>query len=292
MKVAARIKNRGLVFLRRSSGRQESSLQVQLEWAIREAARLEVVLEASLADLQYMQSHGRHSYKSIRLDDAVTGADLERAGFVAFRNDAIADKSISHVFLIRRDRLARPEDAQKMVMIEKEIRYTGVTFVMSDKIGKPLDLGSVDIGEEISMWIDYYESGEFLRKHAARVIDAKILLAKGGYWTGGRACRRTARARTGLPREDYAPGREQARRVVLDLRLEGPRMGRLADRPASQRVGNSKPGCGAHPHRSWRDALCQRQMEYAVGFGALSKSGDSRSSGIRAPFRRCPSTAR
>src|SRR5581483_3741199 len=28
---------------------------------------------------------------------------------------------------------------------------------------------------------------EFLRKHAERVITAKMALAKGGYWTGGRA---------------------------------------------------------------------------------------------------------
>ena len=185
--MAARTKNRGLVFLRRSSGKQESSLQVQLEWAIKEAAKLEVAVEATSADLEHMQSRGLHSYKSIRLDDAITGADLERAGFLAFQADVLADKSISHVFLIRRDRLARPEDAQKMVAIEKEIRQAGVTFVMCDKIGKPLDRGVVDIGDEISMWFDYFEGGEFLRRLAERVISAKILLAKGGHWTGGRA---------------------------------------------------------------------------------------------------------
>ena len=185
--MAARTKNRGLVFLRRSSGKQESSLQVQLEWALKEAAKLEVALNAALDDLEHMQGRGLHSYKSIRLDDAVTGADLERAGFLAFQADILADKSISHVFLIRRDRLARPEDAQKMVMVEKQLRQQGVTFIMSDKIGKPLDRGVVDIGDEISMWIDYFESGEFLKKHAERVISAKILLAKGGHWTGGRA---------------------------------------------------------------------------------------------------------
>lgn len=185
--MGARTKNRGLVFLRRSSGKQESSLQVQLEWAIKEAANLEVSLDASHADLDFMQSRGLHSHKSIRLDDAITGANLERAGFLTFKADVLADKSISHVFLIRRDRLARPEDATKMVSVEKEIRQSGVTFVMSDKICKPLDVGLPDIGEEFSMWIDYYQSGDFLRKHAERVISSKILLARAGNWTGGRA---------------------------------------------------------------------------------------------------------
>lgn len=183
----ARTKNRGLIFLRRSSGRQESSLQVQLEWALRAAAAEGVRIEASLADLEHMQRKGLHSYKDVRLDDAISGADLERAGLGSLKADATADKAISHIYLLRRDRLARPEDAQFMVLWEKELRWAGITFVMSDKIGKPLDRGLVDIGEEISMWIDYYESGEFLRKHAERVIAAKILLGKAGYWTGGRA---------------------------------------------------------------------------------------------------------
>lgn len=183
----ARTKNRGLIFLRRSSGRQESSLQVQLEWALRAAAAEGVRVEASLIDLEHMQRKGLHTYKDIRLDDAVTGADLERVGLRSLKADAAADRTVSHIFLLRRDRLARPEDAQNMVVWEKDLRYAGVTLVMSDKIAKPLDRGSVDIGAEIGMWVDYYESGEFLRKHAERVISSKILLGKAGYWTGGRA---------------------------------------------------------------------------------------------------------
>lgn len=183
----ARPKNRGLVFLRRSSGRQETSLQVQLEWAIKRAAADGVRLDAQLGDLAEMQARGLHSYKDIRLDDAITGANLERPGLVSLKTDVIKDKTISDIYSHRRDRLGRPEDAQLMVMWEKEIRQQGVTFVMSDKVGKPLERGVVDIGEEISMWFDYFESGEFLRKLAERVLASKILLGKGGYWTGGRA---------------------------------------------------------------------------------------------------------
>lgn len=183
----ARTKNKGLIYLRRSSGRQESTLAAQLEWAIGEAGKLDVQVDASLADLDFMQSKRLSSYKSIRLDDAITGADLERPGFLAIKADTAADKTVSHVFFLRRDRLARPEDASAMVATEKVIRQQGVTFVMRDKIAGPLNRGLVDIGEELAMWMDFYESGEFLRKHAERVITAKIALAKGGYWAGGRA---------------------------------------------------------------------------------------------------------
>jgi hypothetical protein len=117
----------------------------------------------------------------------VPRANLKRPGLLALRTDSIEEKSISHVFLYRRDRLARPEDAQEMVLIEKGIRCEGVTFVMADKVGKPLDRGNPDVGEEVTMFFDYFESGEFLRKLAERVIASKILIAKGGYWAGGRA---------------------------------------------------------------------------------------------------------
>ncbi len=185
--MAARKKNKGLIYLRRSSGRQETTLAAQLEWAVTEAGKFDVHVDASQADLEFMQATGLSTYKSIRLDDAVSGADLERAGFLAIKADTASDKSVSHVFFVRRDRFARPEDACEMVRIEKEIRQQGVTIVMKDKVGLPMERGLPNIGEELSMWIDYYESGEFLRKHAERVITAKMALAKGGYWAGGRA---------------------------------------------------------------------------------------------------------
>jgi len=37
------------------------------------------------------------------------------------------------------------------------------------------------------MMVGYYSSGEFLRQLAERVTLFKLQLAKGGYWTGGRA---------------------------------------------------------------------------------------------------------
>jgi hypothetical protein len=36
-----------------------------------------------------------HSYKAIRLDDGITGGDMTRPGFLAGREDALADRSIS-----------------------------------------------------------------------------------------------------------------------------------------------------------------------------------------------------
>ncbi len=182
-----RLTKNGIVYLRRSSGRQETSLRTQLEWAIEKAHELQIFLDANLADLERMQAEKLYRYKSIRLDDAITGADLSRPGFNSIKLDVGSNREISHIFCYRRDRLARPEDAMMMGVIEKEIRQLGVTLVLFEKTVGPRERGQADIADDISMLFEYYESGEFLKKHAERIIASKILLTKEGFWTGGRA---------------------------------------------------------------------------------------------------------
>ena len=71
--MSQRTKNRGLVLLRRSGDRQETSLEKQLTWAIAEAQRLDVSLEATLSDVDHMQRKSLSTYRGIRLDDAIPG---------------------------------------------------------------------------------------------------------------------------------------------------------------------------------------------------------------------------
>ena len=132
-----RIKTRGLVYLRRSTEKQEISLGAQLEWAIAQAGKLSVILDAAPGDLVEMQSRRLHSLKDIRLDDGITGADLKRPGFTALNSDALNDRSISHMFVYRRDRFARPEDAIDMVALEKRLLTAGITLVFYEGIAEP-----------------------------------------------------------------------------------------------------------------------------------------------------------
>src|SRR5437868_2455780 len=139
--MAMRPKTRGLVYLRRSSGRQETSLETQLEWALAAAARESVVLEASQDDLRLMKAQRLTAYKDIRLDDSVTGADLDRPGFRALNGDAVADRTYSHIFIHKRDRYGRPEDAIDMVGREKKLLLAGITIIFSDSTAEPMDRG-------------------------------------------------------------------------------------------------------------------------------------------------------
>lgn len=130
--MSSRKKDKGLVYLRRSTDSQENSLQMQLAWAIRKADELGVNIEASLDDLQTMQAKRKHSFKSIRLDDAISGTEMNRPGFSSLQTDAKKDPSISHVFVQKRDRLGRPEEPMELALLEKSIGRSGVHIVFDD----------------------------------------------------------------------------------------------------------------------------------------------------------------
>ena len=180
-----RSKNQALVYVRRSTEKQEISLPAQIEWAVAAARQQDVALDAAVADLEFMQAKRLHRYKAIRLDDGITGADMNRPGFLAVNRDILADQTISHLFIYKRDRFARPADALPMVMVEKKLLEAGVTLVLSDGVSLPFLAGQQDIGRDIGLLFGYYQGGEEIRKHAERVLGFQKKLAEGGYRTGG-----------------------------------------------------------------------------------------------------------
>jgi predicted site-specific integrase-resolvase len=101
---------------------------MQLAWAIRRAGELGVNIEASQDDLQTMQSQRQHIFKSIRLDDAISGMEMKRPGFTSLQIDAKNDTSISHVFVQKRDRLGRPEEPMELALLEKSICRSGIEY--------------------------------------------------------------------------------------------------------------------------------------------------------------------
>ena len=68
-----------------------------------------------------------------------------------------------------------------MVSVEKDLRLAGLTIVFAEAVAGPLVRGEADLPADIAMMFGYYESGEFLRKHAERVLQAQRQLALGGY---------------------------------------------------------------------------------------------------------------
>lgn len=186
--MAVRPKDRGLIYLRRSGDRQETSLEKQLTWASAAARDHRVTVDATLEDLRHMQSNRLHSYKSLRLDDAITGADLDRPGLKALINDAMRDPAISHVFAFKRDRLGRPDSPINMMVIEGGLTHDGITVVLSDQVSSP---PARDDDSALAGWVmmlfDYFRSGKFLRELAEQMILTQLNLANKGYRIGGNA---------------------------------------------------------------------------------------------------------
>jgi DNA invertase Pin-like site-specific DNA recombinase len=185
--MSARRPGRALTYLRRSSSRQELGIRNQLEWAIAEAKKLGVPLDATLADLDQMERDGLKQWKSIFLDDGVTGANLQREAFTLFRQQALRDRSVSHLFIYKSDRFARPEQAIEACKLETELSLAGITVVFHNRVANPRERGERYIAEDVQLLFEYHQSGQFLADHAERILRARSTLVADGYWPGGPA---------------------------------------------------------------------------------------------------------
>ena len=114
-------------YFRRSTGKQEASLPRQHAWAVAKARELGLIFTATLADLEYMLAHGLHAYKGMFLDDGITGADLDRPGFVQIRRQAMLGSGPSHILIYLPDPFARPEKTYQAMTAEVDLLYAGLT---------------------------------------------------------------------------------------------------------------------------------------------------------------------
>ncbi len=95
---------------------------------------------------------------------------------------------VTHIFIPKRNRLARPDDSLEGVNLENRFRHAGITIVYQDKVLPALSKGKrLDIGEIITAVVDYHQSGMFRRELGKAMIYAQTMLAKSGFSAGGRA---------------------------------------------------------------------------------------------------------
>ena len=184
--MTARVKDRALVYLRRSTTKQESSFDVQLAWARKQAQVHGVALDATDADLKHMLTLGLVQYKDIFLDDGVSGSVLDRPAFTAFREAALRDRRVSHVFTYLSDRLARPEMPTEGMQLEAELQYAGITIVFVNRVAQPRQRGQQYIADDVLSMFEYAQNGDFLNKLSQRVLETQLRNAKQGFRTGGR----------------------------------------------------------------------------------------------------------
>jgi DNA invertase Pin-like site-specific DNA recombinase len=197
---------RGLFYTRDSGGKAEQTPGEYVLWAKRRAKDFGLVFDGCPEEIEAMIRSGRSTSGDIFLDYSVAGNQLKRKGLDALIKTATTDELVTHVFIPRRDRLARPDDPIDGIKIETLFRKSGVTLVFMNKVCPPLTKGKrQDIGDLIVSMLDYNYAGEFRRELAQKILFAQIGLAKAGFSTGGRP---PYGFRRWLAKEDGTPVRE------------------------------------------------------------------------------------
>jgi hypothetical protein len=180
-------KGRGLFYHRDSEAHSELAPPQYVEWARGEAARLGVAFSGTPEAITAMIVGGKSAEGDLYLDFGVSGNLLSRPGFDRFRDRAISDLSVSHLFVSKRDRLGRPDNPLDSMLIEYQLRSAGLTVVlMGGKVLPAVGPGErIDLADLLTSLIEYDASGKFRRDLAEKLIHAKIRLARGGFSIGG-----------------------------------------------------------------------------------------------------------
>ncbi|MDZ4688928.1 MAG: recombinase family protein [Planctomycetaceae bacterium] len=181
-------RGRGLFYSRDSGGRHDQTPAAYVEWASNEADKLGVRFSAAAGAINELIASGAPFRGDLYFDNIISGNQMSRPALDALKAVIRRDHTISHLFIPRRDRLARPDDAAEGVALEREFREAGVTLVFHGKILPPLKRGQrQDVGEALAAYIDYDASGRFRDELAEKMLYAQVHLARQGFSTGGRA---------------------------------------------------------------------------------------------------------
>ena len=90
-----------------------------MRWAQRKAAALAVRFSGTPQQIEAMIREGRSQHGDLFLDYGIKGNQLQRPGLDALFRLALADLDITHVFIPRRDRFARPDDPLDAMKMEQ-----------------------------------------------------------------------------------------------------------------------------------------------------------------------------
>jgi Recombinase len=180
-------KGRGLFLTRDSGGKHEMTPGKYVEWAIRKAAELGIQFNGT-ADIIESMIRDRVCHRGdIFLDYDVSGEQLSRPALNKLKEVAHADGTVTHIFIPRPDRLARPDEAIAGMDIENGFRRLGLTIVYMTKTLRPLAIGQRhNLADQLTSLMDFDRASEDLRELAEKMIYAQLGMAAGGYTAGGR----------------------------------------------------------------------------------------------------------
>ena len=180
---------RGVMYGRRSQSKrkQENSFAYQYEVAMKRSRDVNVPLAVDAALVAEAERTGACNIGDLYVDDGISGSELNRPGLDKLIADLKADRTISHVFVHKRDRLARPHCTSDGSRLEEEILELGVTIVFENEIVEPRRPGEDDTVEVVTRNIEYSRSGRYSYELSDRVLQTARVIAGDGYRLGGPA---------------------------------------------------------------------------------------------------------
>jgi DNA invertase Pin-like site-specific DNA recombinase len=180
---------RGVMYGRRSQSKtkQENSFSYQLEVAKKRSRDVNIPLAVDAMLVAEAERTGASNIGDLYVDDGISGSELSRPGLDKLIADLKADRTISHVFVHKRDRLARPHRTSDGGRLEDEILDLGVTLVFENEIVEPKRPGEDDTAEVVTRDIEYSRSGRYSYELSDRVLKTAKVIAEQGYRLGGPA---------------------------------------------------------------------------------------------------------
>jgi hypothetical protein len=177
---------RALFYHRDSAGHSDLAPPQYVAWARREAERLGVAFAGTPEAFQRMIEQDVSVDGDLFLDYGRPGNSLARPGWEAFVEEARRDRGVSHLFIARRDRVARVSNPFEPGGVEHELRQDGLTIVYTDHFLLPIRPGDRgELGEILTSLIDYHQSGKFRLELAQKITLAKVQLANQAFSIGG-----------------------------------------------------------------------------------------------------------
>ena len=178
---------RGLFYSRDSGGRHETTPGEYVQWATNKSKQLKLKFCGTPEAINRMIKAGE-AVSGDLFFDVINGGEMSRTGLNALLETARNDLSVSHIFIPRRDRLARPGNPIEGMTLELEMRKLGLTLVYIEMTLDPiLPWQRHDFGESIVSLVDFEQSSKFRIEHGEKMLYSHLQLARYGYWTGGRA---------------------------------------------------------------------------------------------------------